>query len=145
MAEPAKSGGMRITRGVLSKRTGCNIETIRYYERIGLMPQPARSAGGHRLYTEGEERRLIFVRRARELGFTLEQVRDLLRLADEPGHSCAEVERLARAHLERIRTKLADLRLMESVLDETVARCAGGTAPDCPIMEVLSQNLPVRP
>src|SRR3546814_14027019 len=101
---------------MLSRRTGCNIETIRYYEKIGLLPAPARSDGGHRLYGHGHLMRLGFVRRARELGFTLDEIRALLRLAEDRDRPCAEAREVAAAHLTDIRTKIADLQAMESVL-----------------------------
>lgn len=126
-----------MTIGELSKRTGCIIETIRYYERIGVMPAPPRTAGGHRIYDRDHLKRLNFVRRARALGFTLDQVRGLLALADERETSCAEVERLARAQLDQVRGRIDDLRRMDAVLDEMVARCAGGRVPECPILEAL--------
>src|SRR3546814_12171140 len=108
---------------MLSRRTGCNIETIRYYEKIGLLPAPARSDGGHRLYGHGHLMRLGFVRRARELGFTLDEIRALLRLAEDRDRPCAEAREVAAAHLTDIRTKIADLQAMASVLAGTVVRC----------------------
>ncbi len=126
-----------MTIGELSKRTGCIIETIRYYERIGVMPAPPRTAGGHRVYDRDHLERLTFIRRARELGFTLDHVRGLLGLADRSGASCAEVERLARAQLDQVRGRIDDLRRMDAVLDEMLARCAGGSVPECPILEAL--------
>jgi len=123
--------------GVLSKRTGCNIETIRYYERIGLMPQATRSEGGHRLYGETHARRLGFIRRSRELGFTLDQVRTLLGLVDGGRYTCARVKRIAVGHLEEIRRKVADLRTIERVLKEMAARCDGGTVPECAVIDAL--------
>jgi MerR family mercuric resistance operon transcriptional regulator len=85
-----------LTRGALAARTGCNIETIRYYERVGLLPPPPRSAGGHRLYGEDLVRRLNFVRRSRDLGLSIEEIRELLRLVDGATYTCGEVEQLAR-------------------------------------------------
>ena len=125
--------------GGLSQRTGVNIETIRYYEKIGLLPPPPRTEGGHRLYPEGHLRRLVFIRRSRELGFTLDEIRNLLGLV-AGGHACGDVQNAALAHLTNIRQKIADLRRMERTLAETAARCEGGTAPDCPIVDVLSQE-----
>src|SRR6266545_3171923 len=100
----------RLTIGTLSERTGCNIETIRYYERIGLMPRTARSAGGHRLYGEEHVKRLGFIRRSRELGFTLDQVRTLLALVDGRRYTCAQVKRITVEHLDEVHRKVADLR-----------------------------------
>lgn len=127
------------TIGKLSKRTGVNIETIRYYEKIGLLPQPPRSPGGHRLYDEAHLKRLNFVRRSRELGFTLEEVRNLLRLVDH-GLTCGEVHAAALTHLDGIRRKIADLRRLERTLSETAARCQGGDTPDCPIIDTLFER-----
>ncbi len=129
-----------LTIGGLSRRTGCNIETIRYYERIGVLPAPPRSAGGHRQYGRDHVKRLTFVRRARELGFTLDQVRGLMALADDRRSSCAEVERLARAQRDAVRGRIADLQRMDAVLDDLVAQCAGGTVPECPILEALFED-----
>lgn len=99
-----------ITIGGLSKRTGVNIETIRYYERIGVLPGAPRTSGGHRLYDEDHLKRLTFVRRSRELGFPLEEVRGLLRMVDGDGYSCDEVKALTLDHLADIRRKIADLK-----------------------------------
>lgn len=125
--------------GALAQRTGVNIETIRYYEKIGLLPTPPRTEGGHRLYSGPHLNRLVFIRRSRELGFTLEEVRNLLGLV-EGGHTCGDVQAAALAHVDNIRRKIADLRRMERTLAETAARCKGGTAPNCPIIEVLSRE-----
>ena len=127
-----------LTIGALSKRTGCNIETIRYYERIGLLPAPDRTAGNYRSYGTLHLQRLAFVRRARNLGFTLDEVRALLRLADSDGATCAEARDVAKAHLADVRAKISHLRAMERVLKDTVAKCADGSRPQCPIIEVLS-------
>ena len=130
----------RIAIGSLSKHTSTNIETIRYYERIGLLPAPARSSGGYRLYETGHLKRLNFIRRARILGFSIGEVRTLLRLADERRRPCAEVRVVAEAHLKDVRTKIEDLRRMERVLKATVARCAEGRRSDCPVIEALYRN-----
>jgi MerR family mercuric resistance operon transcriptional regulator len=126
-----------LTIGRLAAKTGVNLETIRYYERIGLMPRPALTKGGHRSYTEVHARRLAFIRRARELGFSLDEIRALLVLA-EPGHaSCAEVRPIAQAHLDSVRSKLADLGKLETILAETVNRCTGAPTPHCPVLDML--------
>jgi MerR family mercuric resistance operon transcriptional regulator len=133
----AQNAGIQI--GELSRRTGCNIETIRYYERIALLPTPVRSAGRYRVYATADVRRLAFVRRARELGFTLDAVRALLALSENDGQSaCAEVRDLAAGHLAEVRAKIADLRAMERVLADAVRRCASGELPGCPVIEALS-------
>ena len=129
----------RFAIGTLSTRTGCKVETVRYYERIGLLPRPARSAGGYRLYTLDQVKRLTFIRRGRDLGFTLDDVRRLLALADERERPCAQVRDVAAAHLEDVRAKLRGLRSMEAVLTRIIAQCAGGTRPDCPLIEALSE------
>ena len=106
MAETNQSRAERITRGVLSKPTGCNIETVRYYERVGLMPDPVRGEGGHRLYSEEHVRRLRFIRRCRELEFTIKEIRVLLDLVDRRDYTCAEVRNISVAHVEKIRHKI---------------------------------------
>jgi len=125
------------TIGRLSRATGCNIETIRYYERIGILPPPPRSPGGHRLYGEAHFKRLTFVRRARALGFTLDQVRGLLRLVDDNDYTCGEVHTIAVAHLAEVRHKIADLKKLEATLADMAAQCAGGEVPECPVIEAL--------
>jgi len=130
----------RIAIGRLARHTGTNIETIRYYERMGLWAAPARSPGGYRLYATEHLKRLHFIRRARLLGFSIEEVRTLLRLADERRRPCAEVRVVAEVHLADVRTKIADLKAMERVLRETVARCAEGTGSHCPLIDALYRN-----
>jgi MerR family transcriptional regulator, mercuric resistance operon regulatory protein len=134
------TGSAHFAIGTLSKRTGCNVETIRYYERSRLLPAPARSQGGYRLYGIAHLKRLTFIRRARALGFSLDEVRRLLRLSDERRRPCAEARVVAAAHLSDVRAKIASLRTMERVLAETVARCAIGTGSECPLIEALSEN-----
>jgi MerR family mercuric resistance operon transcriptional regulator len=125
--------------GELSRRTGCNIETIRYYERVALLPLPARSAGRYRLYASADVRRLAFIRRARELGFTLDEVSTLLSLSANDGpDACANVRELAENHLAKVRAKITDLRAMEYVLADAAQRCAAGETPGCPLIDALS-------
>jgi MerR family mercuric resistance operon transcriptional regulator len=125
--------------GQLSKRTACHIETIRYYERIGMLPSPARTAGRYRVYDTADVRRLAFIRRARELGFTLNEVRTLLALsANEGSAACADVRELAERHLAEVRAKIADLQAMERVLADAVRCCAAGETAGCPIIDTLS-------
>ena len=133
-------GASRIAIGGLSKHTGTNIETIRYYEKVGLLPTPARSLGGYRLYGTDHLKRLNFIRRARVLGFSIGEVRTLLRLADERKRPCAEVRAVAEAHLKDVQAKIADLRRMERVLKGTVARCSVGGRTDCPLIVALYRN-----
>jgi MerR family mercuric resistance operon transcriptional regulator len=132
--------------GELSRRTGCNIETIRYYERVGLLPRALRSEARYRLYEGDDVRRLTFVRRARELGFSLDEVRALLGLsADQSKETCVEVSRLAASHLADVRAKIADLRAMESALAEAVRLCDAGEPSGCPLIEALSTTEIVVP
>lgn len=126
--------------GQLSRATGCNVETIRYYERIGLMPTPARSEGNQRRYTKAHEERLGFVRHAREMGFSLDPIRELLSISDEPHASCETVDRIARQHLEQVRSRIVRLRALESELERMVKQCQGGEVHDCRILEVLSDH-----
>ena len=130
----------RIAIGALSKHTGTNIETIRYYERAGLLPVPARSSGGYRLYAPNHLKRLNFIRRARALGFPLAEVRKLLTLADQRKRPCGEVRAVAAAHLEDVKGKIADLKAMERVLADTIARCEEGSGSHCPMIDALYTN-----
>ncbi len=123
--------------GELSRLTGVNIETIRYYERIKMLPAPPRTASGRRVYSAMELRILVFIRRSRELGFSPDQIRALLRLGAAGMASCSEVREIAAHHLEDIRSKLGDLKKLERLLANTVARCSGKTAPDCPVLDIL--------
>ena len=123
--------------GELSRQTGCNIETIRYYERIGVLPVPIRR-GRYRHYGAGDVRRLGFVRRARELGFPIEAIRTLLTLAEGGAQSCQQAHDLAKDHLTDVRSKLADLERMASVLTEAVQACERGDNRGCPLLETLA-------
>ncbi len=132
----------RIRIGKLSHLTGCNIETIRYYERIGLLPHPPRSGSRYRLYNADDVRRLVFVRRARDLGFSLDQVRALLALSADPrGNTCDEVRQVAADHLADVRAKIADLRTLERALADAVRRCDAGGPSQCPLIDALSSNV----
>ena len=122
--------------GELSQKTGCNIETIRYYEKVGVLEPADRSPGGYRVYSIEQQKRLGFVRKARSLGFSLSEVRELLHLADG-GHTCDEVRATTETHLQGVRARVADLRKIERVLAEMVRNCRDGTVPDCPLVEAL--------
>lgn len=124
--------------GDLAQTTGTKVETIRYYERIGILPTPARTAGRQRAYTPAHLRRLGFVRRARDLGFTLDQVRAFVALADQPDRDCGAVDALARAHLDEVDRKLADLTALRRELTDLVDRCSHGRIAECRIIEALS-------
>lgn len=124
--------------GELSRRSGVNIETIRYYERVKVLPPPPRSANGRRVYGPAETRTLAFIRRSRELGFTLDEIRTLLTLsAYNGGGVCAEASSLATRHLVEVRAKIADLRAMEKALAAAVRQCEAGEAPGCPVIDTL--------
>ena len=127
----------QFTIGELSDLTAVNIETIRYYERIKMLPAPPRTAGGRRVYDRGHLRTLAFIRRSRELGFSLDEIRALIRLGGPDKASCRQVREIAMQHLDNIRAKIADLRKMERLLSKTVAQCTGTTAPDCPVLDIL--------
>ena len=132
-----------IAIGELSRQTKCNIETIRYYERIGLLPTPRRNAGRFRRYDADDVGRLRFIRRARQLGFTLDEVRALMRLPTaESGDVRQEARGLAEAHLKQIRAKIADLQAMERILASAIRECAAGEPPACPIVAVFSGDSP---
>jgi MerR family mercuric resistance operon transcriptional regulator len=123
--------------GSLAARTGTAPDTIRYYERLGLMPRAPRSAGRHRCFGETHVQSLLFIRRARALGFSLDAVRSLLSLSTPARRSCESVRKLAQGHLDDVRARLAELQRLEAALAETVARCSGGTAPTCPVLSML--------
>jgi MerR family mercuric resistance operon transcriptional regulator len=123
--------------GEFSKRSGVNIETIRYYERVKLLAAAPRTARGRRVYDFTNLRILVFIRRARELGFSLDEIRALLRLGAPEKSSCREVKEIAAHHLEDIRSKLRDLKKLERLLATTVSRCSGRIAPDCPVLDIL--------
>lgn len=129
--------------GILSERSGVNVETIRYYEKIGVMPIPARSAAGYRVYDLDHLRRLHFVRRGRELGFSLDELRGLLDLVDGHAYTCGEVHELAIRHLADIRQKIRDLRRLEKVMSEMTAQCTRNKVPDCPIVDALFEMRPI--
>jgi MerR family mercuric resistance operon transcriptional regulator len=137
MASKTIERGEVLTRGALASKTGCNIETIRYYEQIGMLPPPPRSEGGHRLYGQNLIKRLNFVLRSRDLGFTLEEIRELLRVVDGGNYTCAQVEALAHEHVQDIRQKIADLKKLKIVLERMASQCSGGKIPACPIIDTL--------
>jgi MerR family mercuric resistance operon transcriptional regulator len=128
--------------GRLSRLSGVNIETIRYYERIKMVPAPPRTATGRRVYDATHLRILAFLRRSRELGFSLDEIRALIRLGGPEKATCREVREIATHHLEEIRAKLEDLRRLERLLAKTVARCTGRTAPECPVLDILDTRRP---
>lgn len=133
-----------LTIGKLSRLTGVNIETIRYYERIRMLPAPPRAANGRRVYDTTHLRILAFMRRSRELGFSLDEIRTLIRLGGPDKATCREVREIATHHLNDIRAKIGDLKKLEHLLAKTVAKCSGKTVPNCPVLEVLDIRRPRR-
>ena len=131
--------------GALAEKTGVNIETIRYYERIGLLPLPPRSGGRHRLYDERHIQRLNFVRRSRELGFPLDDVRALLALVDNGKTECRMTKEISLRHLADVRGKMASLKRLERALKTMTDACRPGDQSSCPIIEALSAGTQGRP
>ena len=134
---------MAFTIGDLGKATNTKVETVRYYERIGLLPKPTRSAGNYRTYGVDELGRLSFIRRARDLGFSLDQVRALLGLSDDQACDCAGIDRIANEHLREVDRKLADLTALRRELKAVIDSCGGGTVAECRIIEALGPATPV--
>lgn len=128
--------GMSI--GDLARATGTKSETIRYYERIGLLPKPSRTAANYRSYDIAELARLSFIRRARALGFGIEQVSALLDLADRQDRSCDAVDVLATGHLQMIDSKIADLTALRRELAALIGQCRRGTIAECRILDALA-------
>lgn len=130
-----------LTIGELARATGTKVVTVRYYERIGLLPTPRRTAGNYRAYEPHHLARLRFIRRCRDLGFTLDHVRELLELSSQEGKPCAEVDRIAAAQLADTEEKIADLTRLAARLRGIISRCEGGGAiADCRIVEALSPD-----
>lgn len=131
----------RITIGELSRRTGVHIETIRYFEKVGMLTAPPRTEGGHRVYDESHLRVLGFVRRARDLGFTPGEVRAILNLGGPGKACCDQVREIASHHLEQVRAKMVDLAQLERLLASTIDHCSGGTAPDCAVIDMIEATI----
>ena len=125
--------------GQLAKQAGCKVETVHYYEKTGLMPKPPRTEGGHRTYALLHVKRLNFIRRSRELGFSIEQIKELLKFIDEPNHYCGEVKALAMLHAREVQQKIDDLERLKSALNKMVSQCKGRqySIDDCPIIDAL--------
>lgn len=126
--------------GDLAKETGCKVQTIRYYEQIGLMPAPVRSAGNQRRYRQKHAERLAFIRHSRELGFPLDAIRALLSLADDPNQSCEAADGIARAQLEQVDRRIARLQALKAELARMVRQCNGGRICECRVIEVLADH-----
>lgn len=134
---------MALKIGALAERTGTNTPTIRYYEEIGLLPRPDRREGGQRSYGDEDVKRLTFIRRCRDFGFPIEQVRTLASLMQDRDRSCTEARDLAQEHLAAVRAKLVELKALErsiaGFVESCDATCAGGPGPDCVILEDLAE------
>lgn len=126
---------MRI--GEVAAASGCHLETVRYYERIGLIRPPSRTSSGYRDYRDEDVARLRFVTRGRDLGFSIEEIRSLLRLSEDAALSCADVDELARQHLADVRARICDLQRMARELERTITQCHGGNRGDCVILDAL--------
>ena len=136
------SASATLSIGAVAKRTGCTVPTVRYYEEIGLLPPADRTDAGQRHYGLATLRRLTFIRRCRDFGFSIDQVRELVSLVDQPDRPCTEVRDIAAIHLAQVRRKLDELKTLEASLDAFVCSCetacAGGAAVDCTILEDLA-------
>jgi len=126
--------------GTLARRTGAKVQTIRYYEQIGLMPEPGRTAGGQRRYDASDLDRLAFIRHARQLGFALDAIRELLNLSDAPARSCAEVDTIAQRRLRDVEARIARLEALRRELERMLRECRGQTVADCRVLEVLRDH-----
>ncbi|WP_245841663.1 MerR family transcriptional regulator [Sphingomonas lenta] len=126
--------------GKLAEATGTKVETIRWYEKVGLIAPPARTGGNYRAYSPDDLARLSFIRRARDLGFSLDQVRALLDLATDPGRDCGSVDELTTGHLAEVDRKIADLTALRRELAILLTSCRGGTVSDCRILEAFGPS-----
>ena len=135
---------VKLTIGTLSERTRCTVPTIRYYEQIGLLPQPERSSNGHRYYRDEDLKRLTFIKRCRDFGFPIEQVRGLVGLFEDGGRACVEVRDLAQEHLGQVRAKMLEMRELEASLavfvDNCNSACNGGLTRDCVIFDQITST-----
>lgn len=129
-----------LTIGVLAKKTGTKVQTIRYYEQIGLMPEPGRTTGGQRRYGDTELDRLAFIRHSRQLGFGLEAIRELLDLSDHPDRPCAEADSIARRQLKQVEQRMARLEALKTELERMIHACSGGRTADCQVLTVLRDH-----
>lgn len=131
---------MDIAIGELSRRTGVKVPTIRYYEQVGLMPVPPRSAGSQRRYGEAEVGRLNFIRHSRELGFEVDAIRELLTMNAHPDRSCADVDLIARRHLSEVDRRIERLMALRGELDRMISECGQGRVGECRVIETLSDH-----
>ncbi len=129
-----------MTIGRIAQETGCKIPTIRYYEKIGLLPAPVRTGGNQRRYGPAHVARLGFIRHGRELGFPLEAIRDLLAMADDPERSCTRANRIAGRHLAEVERRIESLTALKGELERMIDQCAGGMIKDCRVIEILADH-----
>ena len=129
-----------LTIGDLGRKTGCKVQTIRYYEQIGLMPEPSRTAGNQRRYDSTHAERLAFIRHSRELGFPLDAIRQLLNVSDDPERSCETVDLIARDQLQEVDRRIKSLNAMKSELERMIRQCRDDKIAECRIIEVLSDH-----
>ena len=129
-----------LTIGTLARRAGTKVQTIRYYEQIGLMPEPRRTDGGQRRYSDAASDRLAFIRHSRQLGFSLEAVRELLDLSDDPDQPCAEADSIAQRQLKQVERRIARLEALRAELQRMIQDCSGGKLSDCRVIEVLRDH-----
>lgn len=132
--------GKALGIGQLARASGCKVQTIRYYEQIGLLPEPRRTAGNQRLYRQADLERLQFIRHGRELGFSLDAIRELLALAEHPRQPCEAADRIAREHLREVESRLNRLQSLKSELERMVRECAGHEVSQCRVIEVLADH-----
>ena len=126
--------------GDLSRKSGCKVQTIRYYEQIGLLPLPLRTSGNHRVYGADQASRLAFIVNARELGFPLDSIRALLDLGADPSEPCERINQIAESHLRDVEARLDRLSALKAELERVIGQCAGGQVADCRIVHALSDD-----
>jgi len=130
----------QLTIGRVAKATGCKVQTIRYYEEIGILPPPDRSEGNQRVYEPDHIGRLLFIRHARELGFPLAAIRALLSLGDDPDQSCKAADGIAREQLAEVEQRISRLQSLKTELERMIVQCKGGRISDCRVIEVLGDH-----
>jgi DNA-binding transcriptional MerR regulator len=131
---------MSITIGRIAEAAGCKVQTVRYYEQVGLLPRPERSGGNQRVYGQTDIDRLTFIRHARALGFPIEAIRDLLSLSDRPDQPCEAADAIARAQLIQVERRIEHLNALKLELQRMIAQCSGGRISDCRVIEVLGDH-----
>ena len=129
-----------LTIGRLAADTGCAVQTVRHYERIGLLPVAARSAGNQRRYDRHHRDRLAFIRHARDLGLSLDEIRDLLRVGETPDAPCADADRIIRGHLKTVTARIAQLEALRQEFERMLTECRGGAAADCRVLGILADH-----